>query len=187
MVGEDEEPFGPLPPSKAHAISQKDYGTSGIALMPGECHAIAQYVQAGMRIPRRGEIGLTSQEIEDYESAGYAMSGSRHRKMTAIRIRKESQVFTAEEKRALALLDMEAKAEREKKVMRDFQDYIDTKRPAHGRQSCRDDRTMEGLESSPILGAVTVEKSSVEHHNFDQPATVSASIRRLKTDSMRHD
>jgi hypothetical protein len=35
------------------------------------------------------------------------MSGSRHKRMNAIRIRKENQVYSAEETRALALLNFE--------------------------------------------------------------------------------
>lgn len=38
---------------------------------------MAEYVKAGKRIPRRGEIGLTSDEIADFEKSGYVMSGSR--------------------------------------------------------------------------------------------------------------
>ena len=49
----------------------------GHALLPGEGEAMAAYVEAGKRIPRRGEIGLTSGEIETYEDSGYVMSGSR--------------------------------------------------------------------------------------------------------------
>eukprot|EP01057_Protomagalhaensia_wolfi_P002531 Protomagalhaensia_wolfi_Nauph_80__2530@NODE_2691_length_1015_cov_159_311475_g1999_i2_p1_GENE_NODE_2691_length_1015_cov_159_311475_g1999_i2NODE_2691_length_1015_cov_159_311475_g1999_i2_p1_ORF_typecomplete_len269_score44_54Nkap_C/PF06047_11/2_5e16Nkap_C/PF06047_11/2_3MSA2c/PF12238_8/8_4_NODE_2691_length_1015_cov_159_311475_g1999_i2138944 len=37
-----------------------DYGA---ALRPGEAEAMAQYVQSGKRIPRRGEVGLTAEEI----------------------------------------------------------------------------------------------------------------------------
>ena len=39
---------------------------------------MAQYVKEGKRIPRRGEIGLTSDEIATFESSGYVMSGSRY-------------------------------------------------------------------------------------------------------------
>ena len=39
---------------------------------------MAEYVKAGKRIPRRGEIGLTSEEIADFEKSGYVMSGSRY-------------------------------------------------------------------------------------------------------------
>ena len=49
----------------------------GGALLPGEGEAMAAYVESGKRIPRRGEIGLTSDEISAFESAGYIMSGSR--------------------------------------------------------------------------------------------------------------
>ena len=45
--------------------------------MPGEGAAMAAYIADGKRIPRRGEIGLTSDEIESFEVAGYVMSGSR--------------------------------------------------------------------------------------------------------------
>lgn len=49
----------------------------GGALLPGEGEAMAAYVESGKRIPRRGEIGLTSDEISAFENAGYIMSGSR--------------------------------------------------------------------------------------------------------------
>lgn len=49
----------------------------GKALLPGEGAAMAAYIAEGKRIPRRGEIGLTSDEIESYEKIGYVMSGSR--------------------------------------------------------------------------------------------------------------
>lgn len=39
---------------------------------------MAAYIAEGKRIPRRGEIGLTSDEIASYESVGYVMSGSRY-------------------------------------------------------------------------------------------------------------
>jgi len=38
---------------------------------------MAAYIAEGKRIPRRGEIGLTSDQIEAYEKIGYVMSGSR--------------------------------------------------------------------------------------------------------------
>lgn len=45
--------------------------------MPGEGTAMAQFVQEGKRIPRRGEIGLQSDQIEAFENVGFVMSGSR--------------------------------------------------------------------------------------------------------------
>ena len=95
-------------------------GAYGQAMMPGEGAAIAQYVQKNMRIPRRGEIGWETSEIERLEKEGYVMSGSRHAKMNAVRIRKENQVYSAEEKRALALIAAEEQAEKEKEIIADF-------------------------------------------------------------------
>ena len=38
------------------------------------------------------QVGLTADEISKFEDLGYVMSGSRHSRMNAIRIRKENQV-----------------------------------------------------------------------------------------------
>jgi hypothetical protein len=44
--------------------------------------------------------------------------------MNAIRMRKESQIYSAEEKRALALLNVEEKIAREKKILADFRKVL---------------------------------------------------------------
>jgi hypothetical protein len=98
-------------------LLQLNYGG---ALLPGEGDAIAQYVQQNMRIPRRGEIGWKGDEIEGLETQGFVMSGSRHARMNAVRLRKENQVYSAEEKRALALITFEEKQQKENKVVGDF-------------------------------------------------------------------
>ena len=49
----------------------------GKFLLPGEGAAMAAYIEEGRRIPRRGEIGLESEEIDNFEKQGYIMSGSR--------------------------------------------------------------------------------------------------------------
>ena len=95
--------------------------------MPGEGTAMAQYIQSGKRIPRRGEIGLSSDQIEKYEDLGYVMSGSRHKKMTAVRLRKEQQVYSAEEKRALAVFNYEQKIKKEHKLMEEMQMLLKSK------------------------------------------------------------
>ena len=41
-------------------------------------------------------MGLSAEEIEQYETAGYVMSGSRHQRMNAVRLRKENQIYSAE-------------------------------------------------------------------------------------------
>lgn len=116
---EDEAPVGPMPLPRAEG-----HISYGGALRPGEGDAIAQYVQQGKRIPRRGEVGLSADEISKFEGLGYVMSGSRHQRMNAIRIRKENQVYSAEDKRALAMFNYEEKAKREQKVMADLQRLV---------------------------------------------------------------
>ena len=39
---------------------------------------VRRRLQSGKRIPRRGEVGMSAEEIEQYEGLGYVMSGSRH-------------------------------------------------------------------------------------------------------------
>ncbi|KAK2489877.1 hypothetical protein MC885_007406 [Smutsia gigantea] len=96
----------------------------GHALLPGEGAAMAEYVKARKRIPRRGEIGLTSEEIASFECAGYVMSGSRHRRMEAVRLRKESQIYSADEKRALASFNQEERRKRESKILASFREIV---------------------------------------------------------------
>merc|ERR1711991_799444 len=120
---ERSRPIGPcLPPVSDAKV--KGYGSG---LYQGEGEAIANFVQKGMRIPRRGEVGLTSKQIEEFEALGYVMSGSRHKRMNAIRIRKENQVYSAEEKKALSVINFEEKAQREKKVMADMRSVLSAK------------------------------------------------------------
>jgi hypothetical protein len=119
---DDDEDVGPMPlPQSNAALNAASDGTSyGQALLPGEGQAIAQYVQQNLRIPRRGEIGYSSDMIEKYEDSGFVMSGSRHAKMNAVRIRKENQVYSAEEQRALALITAEENQQKETALMEDF-------------------------------------------------------------------
>lgn len=99
----------------------------GKALLPGEGEAMARYVAEGKRIPRRGEIGLASDEIQQFEDLGYVMSGSRHRRMEAVRLRKENQIYSADERRALANFNIETRANREKAVIEQFKTIVDSK------------------------------------------------------------
>lgn len=118
-----DDDMGPQPMVKPTS-SIGGSGEYGKALMPGEGAAIAQYVQQNLRIPRRGEIGWTGNEIEKLEEEGYVMSGSRHQKMNAVRIRKENQVYSAEEKRALAMITFEEKQQKENKIIGDFRSML---------------------------------------------------------------
>ncbi|KAG7206573.1 hypothetical protein KM043_000258 [Ampulex compressa] len=119
----DDTTIGPV--QKPHVtLSAKDFGK---ALLPGEGAAMAAYVAEGKRIPRRGEIGLTSDEIAAYESVGYVMSGSRHRRMEAVRIRKENQIYSADEKRALAMFSKEERQKRENLILGQFREMVNQK------------------------------------------------------------
>ena len=96
---------------RAHIVN-----SFGGALLAGEGDAMAAFVAEGKRIPRRGEIGLLSEEIAAFEAEGYVTSGSRHRRMEAVRIRKENQIYSADERRALAMFHWEERQKKEAKV-----------------------------------------------------------------------
>ncbi|KND03806.1 uncharacterized protein SPPG_01262 [Spizellomyces punctatus DAOM BR117] len=121
----EDAPVGPMPLNMAEA--KHDERAYGGALLAGEGSAMAAYLQSGKRIPRRGEIGLQSEEIESFEDVGYVMSGSRHRRMNAVRIRKENQVISAEEKRALLLFNQEANLKKEADIIANFKDMVTAK------------------------------------------------------------
>jgi len=116
---------GPDPgPTQLPEMDAVNYGK---ALRPGEGDAIAAYVQSGKRIPRRGEVGLDADQISGFEDLGYVMSGSRHKRMNAIRIRKENQVLNAEEKKAMGQFSYEEKVGREADLMNQFKTIIQSK------------------------------------------------------------
>ena len=117
-------PHLPNATDSTNGPSRMDYGA---ALLPGEGEAMAQYVAEGKRIPRRGEIGLTSNEIVSFEDVGYVMSGSRHRRMEAVRLRKENQIYNADEGRALLMFNYEERSKREEKLLTEFKEMVQKK------------------------------------------------------------
>jgi hypothetical protein len=120
----DEDEVGPQPVVKQiQKINERQYGG---ALLRGEGSAMAAFLaeDPDARIPRRGEIGLESDQIEAFESAGYVMSGNRHRRMNAVRIRKENQVISAEEKRGILKLQKEERARREAILREEFKELV---------------------------------------------------------------
>ncbi|ULU11844.1 hypothetical protein L5515_001395 [Caenorhabditis briggsae] len=130
-----EGSMSPTPILPEH-IKQRDQGGAfeiekpgnyGKDLLKGEGAGMAAYAARGERIPRRGEIGLSSGEIAEYEKVGYVMSGSRHKAMEATRLRKENQILTAEEKRLLSGVSMEAKKKKEEAVLEQFRSLIRNK------------------------------------------------------------
>ena len=58
---------------------------------------------------------------------GFVMSGSRHRRMEAVRIRKENQIYSADEKRALAMFSKEERQKRENKILSQFREAVQKK------------------------------------------------------------
>lgn len=122
-MSDDESDIGPTPLDINVKLANKPINY-GVAMMPGEGEAIAQFVQKGKRIPRRGEVGLSAEAIENYEKLGYVMSGSRHKRMNAIRMRKENQVYSVEEQRALAMYNYEERAMRENALINDLKEIL---------------------------------------------------------------
>lgn len=120
---DDDAAVGPAPKGQI----QLTHREMGKALLPGEGAAMAAYVAEGKRIPRRGEIGLTCEEISSYEDVGYVMSGSRHRRMEAVRLRKENQIYSADEKRALAMFSLEERRKRDTKIIGQFRQMVNKK------------------------------------------------------------
>lgn len=72
QANESDEEAGPMPiPQLDELHGEGERGVNyGGALLPGEGAAIAQFVQKGLRIPRRGEVGWAGQEIERLEDSG---------------------------------------------------------------------------------------------------------------------
>ena len=124
---EEQAMVGPEPLYRMDVVGhgQNDVSAYGGHLRPGEGSAMAAYVHQGQRIPRRGEVGLDANEIEKFEQIGYVMSGNRNAKMNAIRMRKENQVYTAEEKAALAMLNFEENKKKEAKIIEDMKRLVE--------------------------------------------------------------
>ncbi|KAI6046121.1 ras-induced vulval development antagonist-domain-containing protein [Pisolithus marmoratus] len=125
---DSDEEVGPQPLIKTNTkkVDERAYGG---ALLRGEGSAMAAFLQESTdsRIPRRGEIGLTSDEIASFEAVGYVMSGSRHKRMNAVRMRKENQVISTEEKRGILKLQKEERARREAILREEFGELVQEK------------------------------------------------------------
>ena len=119
----DDQSFGPQPIIVELDKKEEKKFYAGTSINRDEAQKYAHYVQQGKRIPRRGEVGLSSQEIDKYESLGYVMSGVRHKKMTMARLKKEQQVYTAEEKRALAIYNLEEQLRKERNIINEMKKW----------------------------------------------------------------
>ncbi|WVO23222.1 uncharacterized protein IAS62_004569 [Cryptococcus decagattii] len=119
---DDDVEVGPQLPKE---INEKRGRSAFANMLPGEGEAIMAYAESGQRIPRRGEIGLDSEQIALFESSGYVMSGSRHQRMNAVRLRKENQVINEAEKRAILKLQREERMKKEGALVSQFKEMID--------------------------------------------------------------
>ncbi|OAF67481.1 hypothetical protein A3Q56_04771 [Intoshia linei] len=124
----DSEIFGP----KAY-IEETSNKKMKLMLLPGEGDAMASYVVDGKRIPRRGEIGLTASEIESYETTGYVMSGSRNRRVEAVRLRKENEIYSVNERKELVNFTKKTILQRENKIINQFKDIIYKEKSINGK------------------------------------------------------
>lgn len=116
--------LAPTPNTSTSTSTSSNYGAD---LLQGEGKALAEFVKKNERIPRRGEVGYDGDKIGEFESLGYVMSGSRHRRMEAVRKRKENQVFSAEEKRLLVINETKRRNDREAQVLDDMRRLIHRK------------------------------------------------------------
>ena len=66
----------------------------------------------------RSVVAASSPYATQADRRAYFAPGSRHARMNAVRLRKENQVYTAEEKRALALFNFEEKANKEMEMLK---------------------------------------------------------------------
>jgi hypothetical protein len=125
-LNSEDDDVGPQPIQKLTSSKKVDERSYGGALLRGEGSAMAAFLaeDSEARIPRRGEIGLTSDEIAKFEDVGYVMSGSRHRRMNAVRMRKENQVISAEEKRGILKLQKEERERREAILREEFGELV---------------------------------------------------------------
>uniref|UniRef100_A0A915C0T2 NF-kappa-B-activating protein C-terminal domain-containing protein n=2 Tax=Parascaris univalens TaxID=6257 RepID=A0A915C0T2_PARUN len=130
---EEASMIGPSVPEhllekQAALVDHTKHVNYGKDMLRGEAAAMAAYIAQGKRIPRRGEIGLSSAEISEFEKIGYVMSGTRHKSMEATRLRKENQVMTAEEKRLLSGFTHDERKKKEEIVLQQFRSFIESKK-----------------------------------------------------------
>lgn len=122
---EDNVETGPLPNAMELQLRGGAIGSDfGRYMRPGEASAMAAYAEKDIRIPRRGEVGMSAEQIEFLETQGYVMSGSRHRRMNAVRLRKENQIYSAEEQRALALFNFEERQKKEQALIGSMREML---------------------------------------------------------------
>ena len=62
--------------------------------------------------------------VSDIATLTYTRVLCRHRRMEAVRLRKENQIYSADEKRALASFNQEERRKRESKILSSFREMV---------------------------------------------------------------
>ncbi|KAJ2161691.1 hypothetical protein GGF46_001284 [Coemansia sp. RSA 552] len=123
---ESDQEVGPVP-SREHVppLWERSRGGSSV---PGEGPSSSSS-RAGERLLGRGEFGLDHGRIERLEGAGYVMSGNRHRRANpAVRVPKDGQAITADEKRQILMQNQEERQKKETQVIAEFREMLSKKR-----------------------------------------------------------
>ena len=96
------------------------------------------------------------------------MSGSRHARMNAVRIRKENQIYSAEEQRALALITYEENQQKEAALLQDFRSMLKEKRSEMRSRRGGEDNEPESEEGTAgAVGSNEGEEQKVQAVNGD--------------------
>lgn len=122
----EEDSFGPEP-FQLHSVGHDEHIVSMLkqqGFFSGEAEGMVAYAREGKRIPRRGEIGLSAEDIDKLEKVGYVMSGNRNKRMNAVRLKKESQVINLEQDRKAALEKLEQKVLHEHEQLAEFREIL---------------------------------------------------------------
>ncbi|KAI9471662.1 ras-induced vulval development antagonist-domain-containing protein [Coemansia mojavensis] len=124
---DDSEPeVGPMPAQLQTLNSTGSRcGFSGTMLSSADASTGANAQSKG-HISRQGEI--TKQKIGRLESAGYVMSGNRHRRINDVQLRKEGQAISTEEKRQMLLQSQEERQQKEMQIISEFRDMLAKKK-----------------------------------------------------------
>ncbi|KAJ2567972.1 hypothetical protein GGH12_000103 [Coemansia sp. RSA 1822] len=118
--------IGPMPAQDYKpTISENGLGSVDRS---GEGMLSSGFMQSGDRIPRRGEIGMDLNKIEQWENAGYVMSGNRRSRVNDTHVHREGQVITADEKRQMLLQNQEERQKKESQIISEFRDMLSKKR-----------------------------------------------------------
>ncbi len=110
--------------TKKYRDEEEQVGPSvGLRDTQAEAQLFAQLVQ------QTKPIGLTNEEIEHCKSLGYVMSGIRYTKnVQQPPKKKEGVTYTAEEKRALAIYNLEEQMRRERNIINEMKNMWQNKK-----------------------------------------------------------